>query len=231
MNTIYYSYFLSFLHPVKIHKYFKEKRTQSNLLFQIGPLRLADENDAELVSSLNKTVELEFIETMGVSWIFVILKVLYLVIGLILSLHLFGVSGEEYWSLDSYLAQRLFLILALSEVVFFPIVIWIYAKIWKILISFFIGLFANLSVSETKIVSEQIIISSLSTHIFLAIPIFGGPLRHISGLIYIFLGLRNNLSFSRMQATLTLISPLALIGLIGLIFFMCMMLLVVSSIF
>lgn len=197
----------------------------------MGPLRLVDEKDNELVNSLNKTVELDFIESMGVSWIFVILNVIYVVFTLIISLYFFNGGIEKYWILNSYQPQRFLLTISIAEAVFFPILIWVYAKVWNVLISFFSGLFGNSKNSEIKSISNQIVNGSLTSHVFLIIPVFGGMMRHIYGLIYIYLGLRNNLGFSRLQGLLTLISPLLIIGLLGLVFFVCTMLIILSTIF
>jgi hypothetical protein len=197
----------------------------------MGPLRLVDEKDNELVNSLNETVELDFIESMGVSWIFVILKVMYVVLTLMISLFFLNGGFENYWILDSYQPQRLLLTISIAEVVFFPIFIWVYVKVWNVLIIFFTGLFGSLKNSDIRSISNQIVNASLSSHVFLIIPVFGGVMRHISGLIYIYLGLRNNLGFSRAQGLLTLISPLLIIGLFGLFFFISIMLLTISTIF
>ena len=65
--------------------------------------------------------------------------------------------------------------------------VWLYVKFWSLLIVFF-GILYDKEDHSSEI-AEEILNTSLCTHAFLAIPIFGGFLQKIVSLVFIFIGL------------------------------------------
>lgn len=234
MIALLKNYVLAFLHPFKNQEELRQLRTNGTELAGARSLRLAGELLVDEVPTnfeIEETVTLKFDEILGVSWFFAAIEGFYA----ILALHL-GQVFFQSWSAPNDLAlllpvdttlytQRVLLTAALAKVTFFPIIFWFYAKFWKVLIKFFAGLF-QIEGNLNKI-SDQIVNQSMTSHLMLAIPIFGKMLRHLAGLLHLFAGLRNNMQMTVLQSVVIILSPAVIMTMIS-SFFMVTILYLIS---
>ncbi|CBW25616.1 putative membrane protein [Halobacteriovorax marinus SJ] len=203
MNQILREYILTFLHPFKTHEVLRERVSKER------PLTLASElqRDEE-----NEIIGLSFVEALSVSWVMAMINGIYS-IGLIYFGYLTGVFMSENDSLSSLIGngfsleyQKVLVSWSIMQVIIFPITLWFYAKVWTVIIKFFGSLFefdGDLEQSTAEIVNQ-----SMVSNLFLVIPIFGEMIRHFSSIIYLFAGLRNNMSLSILQSLIVICSPL-----------------------
>lgn len=160
MNIILYNYFQAFLHPFKFNGFLRNEREKEQSKWdKETSLRLAEEGESkpEVLMGLN------FVESVGVSWAFVIVRALYSFFGLWLGLYVVESMGFGEQNFDS---KKMILIFQVGQVVFFPLMAWIYVKFWTLLIIFF-GILYDREAQSSEI-ADEILMSSLSTHVFLA---------------------------------------------------------------
>ncbi|WP_372652374.1 hypothetical protein [Halobacteriovorax sp.] len=217
MNQIVKEYILTFLHPFKTHDVLRNLRTRQR------PLALASE---VLTEQEDEIAGLSFLEVMSISWVMVIISGLYSV-GMIYFGYITGSFMSESDSLSSLISenmsleyQKILISWSILQVIIFPITLWFYAKLWTVVIRFFGNLFEF--DGDVESVTSQVVNHSIVTNLFLVIPIFGEMIRHFSSIIYLFAGLRNNMSFSILQSLIVVCSPLiifVLFILLGIIYF------------
>ncbi len=214
MMALFYEYFLAFLHPFKNQESLRLLRERALDITGTRPLRLAGdlfEDDVPTTQEIEEVSTLSFLEVLGVSWFFAAIEGFYAV----LALHL-GQVFFQSWQAPNDLAlllpiettmytQRVLLTAALAKVVFFPLVFWLYAKFWTVLIKFFAGLFQ--ADGDLNKIADQVVNQSMTAHFMLSIPVFGKMLRHLFGLLHLFAGLRNNLQMSVLQSVVIILSP------------------------
>lgn len=234
MISLIHAYVLAFLHPFKNQQGLRQLREHADEVSGLRHLRLAGEVSSEDMPALYEVEEvatLKFEEVLGVSWLFVAVEGFYA----ILALHL-GQVFFQSWSSPEELAlllpidtslytQKAMLSAALAKVAFFPIVFWFYTKLWKVLIQFFAGLF-QVEGNVAKM-AQQVVNQSMTSHMMLAIPIFGKMLRHLSALVHLFAGLRENMQMSVLQSAVVILSPAVIMTMIS-SFFMVTVLYLVS---
>lgn len=173
--------------------------------------------------------ELTFTETLGVSWVFMMIKTLYSLVFIHIGIHFFTYLGEHPQFKKILLpgiqvgSQKLSLFIILMEVALFPLFIWIYVKFWSVVIRFFANLYETPNSEEGL---RQVVNYSLSSHFFYLIPIFGELGKHVSSLFLIFAGLKRNLGFNNLQSLLVIISPLILFMISGLMVFLTIMVMI-----
>ena len=215
MIELFYNYVVTFLHPFKNQEELRLIRSKASEVAGVQTLRLAGELGAQDVptsSELEKASSMRFIDILGVSWFFVAIEAFYAV----LALHL-GQVFFQSWSEPNDLAlllpldtsmytHRVLLTAAIGKVTFFPIIFWIYAKFWKTLIRFFAGLFQ---------VEGN--------------PIFGKMLRHMSGLLHLFAGLRNNMQMTVLQSVVIILSPAIIMTMLSSMFMVTILYLISIS--
>ena len=206
MNIILYNYFQAFLHPFKFNGSLRNQREkEQNKWDAENTLRLAKEGESRPETLMG----LSFVESVGVSWVFAILRALYAFFGLWLGKYAVESMGFGGQNFDS---KKMILIFQIGQVVFFPLMAWIYVKFWTLLIIFF-GILYDKEEQSSEI-ADEILVSSLSTNIFLAIPVLGGFLQKASSLLFIFIGLRENMKLGTLQSLFVVISPVILFFLI-----------------
>jgi hypothetical protein len=208
MNEILNNYLHSFLHPWQTQELLRSKRIYNGEVENSAQLELVERREEKQFS---EDVGVTFEQSLIVSWLFVIFNAVYSLIGMFMGLHLFE-SFSVPNTLISYSQSLLgftsifFLVL---KVVFFPLVFWLYGKFWVNIIKVFAGLFEKEGNAEK--IGLDIVSQAFTTHTLLVIPIIGLLLHRVANLVYIFGGLRKNLGFSVMQATLVVLCPLFLI--------------------
>lgn len=217
MNQILKEYILTFLHPFKTHDVLRSLRSRKR------PLSLASDIEN---SEDNEISGLTFVEVMSISWVMAIISGLYSV-GMIYFGYITGSFLSESDSLSSLISenisleyQKILISWSILQVIIFPITLWFYAKVWTVIIRFFGNLFEF--DGDVEKVTSEVVNHSIVTNLFLVIPIFGEMIRHFSSIIYLFAGLRNNMSFSILQSLIVVCSPLiifVLFILLGIIYF------------
>ncbi|MFZ8933796.1 MAG: hypothetical protein ACO20H_04200 [Bacteriovoracaceae bacterium] len=169
----------------------------------------------------NKRVD--FYEMILVCWIFYIIGSTYTVI-----FHNFSLTFKQFsfWPRSSSLFESTaFLYWTLVLSIFYPLYLLVIKEVWVFIIKFFNIIFSKNSDPE---LAEDIIITSFSGHILLALPLIGSFFHQLIHLVYLYLGLRKKMLMSRLQSLVIIISPLLFIAIIG--FFLLLTFMVFISI-
>lgn len=202
MRELFQIYFQSLFRPFALQEVLRHERLSQDgqTIFSLAP-----------VASKKK---LSFIDAMSLSWVMVLIKAIYAMIALLIGVYWLGILGDEgrylgglkFWGAK---AQTVTIFMIIFDVILFPLTIWFYAKFWGVVIRFFGQLFDV--EGDLNEMSEQIVNHSLSSHLFLVIPIFGEMVKHLAGLTLIYAGLKKNMQLSTLQSLMVLVSPLMLL--------------------
>lgn len=226
MKELFYSYFLSFIHPFKIQKILEEGRenpllypeVEKNLFCYHGeiltPAASPDIGENILYPFHKKSFlpRPNLLEFTCLSWLFSMIKAMYGLSAISLGYYLLKWAAVKFSITTSFLKienmtqNKMVLFFLLLEVALFPLGVYLYFKIWELIIRFFIHLYEIEVRNEEKAV-EEILSASLCCHIFYIFPIFGEFAKHIASLVYIFSGLRSGLGMSTLQALMVVIAP------------------------
>lgn len=217
MKEILGLYFLNIFHPFQIQKQLRLERENHK-----PQLSLIQESESQEVVANDSKWSLNFIEFLSISWLFVIAHALYELMGLNWGVHvseqLFQGEMANFFLSSFVKMTRIHSLMGiLFEVVFFPLSLWIYAKFWQMLITFFAQLF---KVDDSSATIKQVINQSFAGHVMLLIPLIGPLIRHAAGLVYLYAGMRENLGMTKMQASMVVLSPVVLFLFFGLIMFL-----------
>lgn len=209
MIEILKHYCYAFLHPVKTQLLLREHRVALELNY---PLKIVkSEDDIECDEGRGS---LSLPELLGVSWLFVIIKSIYAMITIFIGVALYSEMVLEGSSYLGFLEQfsvntkKWALFSVLLDAVFFPFYGLGYVKIWELLIRLFSKLYGRENIAGVK----QVVSYSLVSNLFLLIPIIGGVARFFASIFYLFVGLKKNLGFSRLQSVIILISPIVFLS-------------------
>lgn len=202
MRELLQIYTQSLFRPFALQEVLRHERLShaSQTVFSLTP-----------VSAIRK---LSFLDAMSLSWVMVLIKAIYAMIALLIGVYWLGILGDEgrylgglkFWGAK---AQTVTIFMIIFDVILFPLTIWFYAKFWGVVIRFFGQLFDV--EGDLNEMSEQIVNHSLSSHLFLVIPIFGEMVKHLAGLTLIYAGLKKNMQLSTLQSLMVLVSPLMLL--------------------
>jgi hypothetical protein len=155
-----------------------------------------------------KVEKINFYELVLVCWIFYIIKTTYSVV-----LHNFSLTFKHFsfWpSSISFFESQVFLYWTLIGCIFYPIYLLLIKEIWVFIINFFKEVF---NIDADSRLAEELLMTSFSSHILLAIPVIGIFFHQLVHLIYLYLGLRKRMLMSRLQSILVIISPFLFIAL------------------
>ncbi|MCP4912196.1 MAG: hypothetical protein GY909_03675 [Oligoflexia bacterium] len=208
MTEVLNLYFNCALHPFAQQEYFRKRRLIGRYDNQLS---LVDEENLEEVKKATKTEGLTIIEALSCSWLMYFFKAFYDLMALYLGWSAFQIFQGDNLDLFAYqeAGQKIAIYSILLKVVLFPLFLWFYTKLWINIIKMSNHIFGD----EVDIdhVAEQIVHSSLSTHIFLVIPFFGEVVQFFTSLFYIYAGLRRNLGLNKFQSLLVLLTPAFLV--------------------
>lgn len=193
ISEILETYLMILVHPFRIHQQFRHRlplpNTQGHLF---EPLTLA--------------------ESLGVSWVFAILRGLFKIIILNFFLQTFlKMQSEKFPFLEELFASSgtstyyFFLFSAALDIIFFPIGAIVVTEFWAWVIRKYTALL-NPDLPKDEI-ADQITTHALSSNVFVIIPFIGDL---IQGVLYYFLlyaGLRSNLGASRSLSWVVLLTP------------------------
>ncbi len=157
---------------------------------------------------------IDFATLVLISWPLVIFEAFYRIFGFHISEWLvenyFSDSevSNYFYRAETTLTFQIFIILL--KVVSFPVIAWALVRIWEAIITFFHH-FLGKDDSDLPGIS-QVVNNTLSSHVFLLIPVFGPVIKWLSMLTQLYGGLRYNLRYTRLQAVAVLLSPLILLA-------------------
>lgn len=204
------SYTLFVLHPFRTQEYFAGKSHGQAVYWPYGtPPRM-----------------LSLWESIGISWIFVIINSL---IGLSLFLisHEFletyyQAAGEIFDAFPEarFLSQKnaFYWIFYVGVIVIFPLTTFLGLWVWRTMILFSCRCFGIHGELERK--SDEVLVGYLSAYMALPIPVFGNLIKTLLGLIALYAGLTRQFKMSGLQACITLVMPIMLVLFLGVFFTM-----------
>lgn len=220
MQELIYNYFNYLLYPKKNHMLLAKRRDELEKMKKSRLFSLVSDEYREML-------KLDFSSFTCVSWLFNLLYAFYSLVFIHLGLYLTdGLKELGFFPglmISSSFQRKVSLMVILFEVVFFPLSAWVYVKFWRILITFFSSIFDKKTEPEAL---DDVVNNALVGNFFLIIPVFGRFLKQISGLVYLFTGLRYNLQFTLFQSFIIIFSPLILVGLFLLFLVMYIMLII-----
>jgi len=157
---------------------------------------------------------LSIYEVMLISWPLVMVQGFYALISLNLNFYLINNQSmlNQFLTLlgAGHLPRlhRVLVSVQILQVILAPLWMWVMYKFWASFVIFF-GKLYNLPVNVRQS-AEDICKVSMTSHLFLVIPVFGPFAKFICNFVYLFLGLRHNLLLSPLQSLIVLIAPIFL---------------------
>jgi hypothetical protein len=194
------TYLMVLVHPFRIHQQFRYNLPIPNHEGQLyGPLKLS--------------------ESLGISWIFVMVRGL----SKLLLLNFFLNAFMSYQSAEFPLLQDLvqnsgistyyfLLFSAALDIIFYPVGAIITTEFWSFVIRNFAGWLDQ--ESDKEAIADQISVHALSSNLFTIIPFIGDMIQFMLYHFLLYAGLRGNLNASRSLAWVILLTPLMVIGMI-----------------
>jgi hypothetical protein len=191
------TYLMVLVHPYKLHQQFRFSLPiphHEGHLYQ--PLTLA--------------------ESLGISWIFAIIKGISKILILNFFLQAFMSMQNDSMPLVSQLLEQsgistyYFLLFSVAlDIIFFPVLTLIATEFWAWVIKFYAG---QLDVELPKEeIADQVTTHALSSHLFSVIPFVGDVIQSLVYIFLIYAGLRSNLGASRSLATVIILTPTLLL--------------------
>lgn len=187
------TYFMVLVHPFRIHQQFRYQLPLPDAEgFRYKPLTLA--------------------ESLGISWVFAILRGLFKLILLNFFLQSFlKMQSEKFPFLEELFESSgistyyFFLFSAALDIIFFPVGAIILTEFWAWIIRKYSG-WLNPSLPHEEI-ADQITTHALSSHIFMIIPFIGDLIQTLLYYFLLYAGIRANLGASRSLAWVILLTP------------------------
>jgi hypothetical protein len=203
------TYFMVLVHPFRIHHQFRHHVVLPGHSDLVPPLTLA--------------------ESIGISWVFSILRGLLKLILMNFFLTAFiSFQSENFPFLEQLMqssgisAFYFLLFSAALDIIFFPISALVQSEIWIFIIRQY-ARWLNPELPAQQI-ADQVATHALSSHVIFIVPFIGDGLQFLLYLFLLFAGLRANLGASRTLAHVILLTPF-------MIFFMVMSLLTLMLFF
>lgn len=191
------TYVMTLVHPFRIHQQFRFRLplpNQDGHLFE--PLTLA--------------------ESIGVSWVFAVVRGLFKLVILNFFLQSFlSLQSPEFEVLQDlvrtsgFSTYYFFLFSASLDIIFFPMGAIIVTEVWAWIIRAYARLLnPELPADE---IADQITVGALSSNLFNIIPFIGDAIQAFLYLFLLYAGLRSNLGASRSLAFVILLTPTVLL--------------------
>lgn len=186
------TYFMVLVHPFRIHQQFRYQLALPGHQGEIyGPLSLA--------------------ESLGISWIFAVIRGLARIIVLNFFLQSFlSLQSEEFPFLQEFIqssgfSSYYFLLSAALDIIFFPISTIVLTEVWAWIIRKY-AQWLNPDLPHDEI-ADQVTTHALSSHVFSIIPFLGDFIQTIIYYFLLYAGLRTNLGASKSLAWVILLTP------------------------
>jgi hypothetical protein len=187
------TYMMVLVHPFRIHQQFRHNLPmpdQDGYLYP--PLSLA--------------------ESLGISWIFSVIRGLGKIIILNYFLQSFiSMQSENFPILQELMANSsistyyFLLFSAALDIIFFPISTLIITQVWSWVIRLYAG-WLNEDLPKEQI-ADEITTHALSSNLFIIIPFLGDLIQSVLYYFLLYTGLRSNLGASRSLAWVVLLTP------------------------
>ncbi len=193
LSDILDTYFVALIHPFKIHHEFRHQVK-------------VDGYEGEAYQPLTLA------ESLGVSWVFAILRGLGKIILINFVLQTFVSMQSDRFPIlqdlmrESSVSTYYFLVFSASlDIIFFPIGTIVFTELWSWVIRTFAGwLNPELPAEE---IAEQVTTHALSSNVFSIIPLLGDVIQPLVYYFLLYAGLRSNLGASKSLATVILLTP------------------------
>jgi hypothetical protein len=207
MSELLETYLMTLVHPFRIHQQFRHQLPLPN-------------QDGHLYEPLTLA------ESVGISWVFAIVRGLFKIVILNFFLKSFlALQSPEFEVLQDlvrtsgFSTYYFFLFSAALDIIFYPIGALILTEVWSWIIKTYARwLNADLPGEE---IAHQITISALSSNLFNIIPFVGEVIQFFAYLFLLYAGLRANLGASRSLAIVILLTPTVFLMMaLSLIFFL-----------
>jgi hypothetical protein len=180
-----------------------------------------DVSESEFFWESKKLRFLHLSEAIAFSWPFAVLSALYSIINLRLGLAFVNTMQEQYSSslistylpLETFHLQKVTLISIMLTAILFPLSAWFFVKFWKVITLMAISLYSP--PVDQKGLSDRVeraISFTLSSHVFLVVPIIGVLFKRIAFFVLLFASLKENIKLNTFQSLTVLLAPLILIG-------------------
>ena len=208
MGELWHDFWFAFLHPVKLHQFLRQQRQavplaeDPNLTLPFPGMTngtLSSPASYSLAAPIG--APLSSGETIAIVWPLVIIKSFYTLLAIavgLASMNRFQMVMANPFPGDWKFTQYTIVCSALFSAVLAPLVLGIYLKIWQWVLQFFGRLFDRSS--ETSSAAKEVVNYSLASYWFLLIPILGPMMQRLAQIVYLFLGLRQNIGLSRIQS-------------------------------
>jgi hypothetical protein len=202
---LFLNYTYCLIHPFKTHE-----------------LYLSNEEDANGF----KPHILGIYESLGASWIFVVLsgifRIALLNLVLFMFIHLFSTSDSSFnliSSEDGYLGFYFLLFQTILDVIFYPLAMLFLIQFWEFTIKLFGKAIGSDEDLDEKV--KNIMSVALSSSILSIIPIFGGMAQKFASLILMYAGLRKQLNISVSLSLCIMMMPIVMfLGITSLVVFL-----------
>jgi len=156
--------------------------------------------------------EISLYESLGLSWLFVILSAFFKLIMISFFITVFlemttttNEIIESLYSGDRYVGFYFIILSTILDVVFFPLVTLFVVQFWDLTIKFF----AQITDMEGDIdkKSKSTLTVALSSNLFTIVPIIGDVFQRLTQLIQMYAGLRKQFNFSVGASICILLTP------------------------
>ncbi|MCT4641457.1 MAG: hypothetical protein N4A33_04110 [Bacteriovoracaceae bacterium] len=176
-------------------------------------------------SYFDKEDRLSVSESISLAWLFNVLGAILKVV--LINLVVFSISYfissshllDDFFGTKKYFGYFFFILSIVLDVIFFPLFAMFLMQFWIFIIKSF-GSFIGV-VDDVEQKSIDIVSAAMSSHIFCAIPVFGKMMQGFSGLVLLFIGLKNEMKFTTSLSICVLLSPIfAIISIVTLFLFL-----------
>ncbi|MBC76544.1 MAG: hypothetical protein CME64_11075 [Halobacteriovoraceae bacterium] len=183
---IFYNYLHYLIHPFQSHK--------------------------EIASGEGKIKALGLYESLGVSWVFVVVAGLIRIVLINLVIFMFlNMFDPGNGILEGMMENRgftgfYFLILtSVLDVVFYPLITMFILQFWEFVLKSYASMAGVKGDVDKK--TKTILSVSLSSHILLVVPVFGEMAQKTAHFIQMYAGIREQMNFSRSLTFCVLLTP------------------------
>jgi hypothetical protein len=192
--NIIYTYIHYLIHPFKTHDYFLSPEGYEGF----------------------KPEKLSVYESLGTSWIFVVINGLFRIIILNYVLFTFyqvfledSALFAELININEYPGFYLLVLSTILDIIFYPLFGFFIIQFWEVVIKLFARLLEVPGDITGKV--HDILAVKLSSNILRIIPIFGGPAQGLASIILMYAGLRKQLNASPVLCLCIIFSPIVLV--------------------
>jgi hypothetical protein len=189
ISEILTTYIYYLIHPFKTHDIFMRQ----------------NEDEPELIN-------LSVYESLGTSWVFVVLNgiVRIVVLNLLLTTVLSLIQDSSLdlglvFDINEIPGYSFFVLSAVLDVIFYPLFGFFIIQYWEMIIKL-IGKLLQIPGDLSK-KAQDIISVTLSANIFKIVPVFGAPAQSLASMILMYAGLRKQLNASPVLSVCIILSP------------------------